>query len=240
MNSKLKTGDSILHKRSDWKFDSMVANNFVSHAKKSIIGYEEGHNIVCSLSDFFCSNNSSLLEIGFATGELLKKLYKHNVHKSKNRYYGIDNEKSMVEKAKKEFINVKEIKIYKADVVKENLPNNDFTVSYYTMQFIAPKYRHEVYKKIYDSLNWGGGFVLFEKVRGPDARFQDIFSNLYNNFKLSKGFSAEEILGKSESIKGVLEPFSTEGNLTLLKNAGFTDIVSIYKNICFEGFLCIK
>ena len=29
-------------------------------------------------------------------------------------------------------------------------------------------------KKIYKSLNWGGGFIMFEKVRAPDARFQDL------------------------------------------------------------------
>ena len=54
------------------------------------------------------------------------------------------------------------------------------------------------------------------------------------------GFSPSEILGKAESIKGVLEPFSTDGNIGLLKRAGFVDIMSIYKNICFEGFFCIK
>ena len=81
---------------------------------------------------------------------------------------------------------------------------------------------------------------MFEKVRGSDARFQDIMSNLYVNFKTEMGFSASEILGKAESIKGVLEPFSTDGNIGLLKRAGFVDVMSIYKNICFEGFFCIK
>ena len=60
-------------------------------------------------------------------------------------------------------------------------------------------------------LNWGGAFVLFEKVRGPDARFQDILSQLYNEFKLRNGFSSEEIVEKTRSLKGVLEPFSTQG-----------------------------
>ena len=71
-------------------------------------------------------------------------------------------------------------------------------------------------------------------------RFQDIISNIYTNFKIDKGFSPEEIFSKAESIKGVLEPFSTEGNLGLIKRAGFKDIMTIYKNVCFEGFLCIK
>jgi tRNA (cmo5U34)-methyltransferase len=49
-----------------------------------------------------------------------------------------------------------------------------------------------------------------------------------------------EVLGKQRSLKGVLEPFSTQGNIDLLKRAGFVDIMTIMKSICFEGFLAIK
>jgi tRNA (cmo5U34)-methyltransferase len=81
---------------------------------------------------------------------------------------------------------------------------------------------------------------MFEKVRGPDARFQDMSVALYSDFKARNGFSADEILNKTSSLKGVLEPFSTEGNLGLLRRAGFTDIMSVMKWVCFEGFLAIK
>ena len=88
--------------------------------------------------------------------------------------------------------------------------------------------------------NWGGAFILFEKVRGPDARFQDMLTQTYNEFKVSEGFSADQIMAKSNSLKGVLEPFSTSGNLSLLKRAGFKDIMTVFKYGCFEGFLAIK
>ena len=81
---------------------------------------------------------------------------------------------------------------------------------------------------------------MFEKVRGPDARFQDMSVAIYNDFKSKNGFSADEILNKTSSLMGVLEPFSTEGNLGLLRRAGFTDIMSVMKWVCFEGFLAIK
>ena len=59
----------------------------------------------------------------------------------------------------------------------------------------------KVFDNIYASLSWGGGFVMFEKVRGSDARFQDIMSNLYVNFKTEMGFSPSEILGKARVLK---------------------------------------
>lgn len=113
-------------------------------------------------------------------------------------------------------------------------------ISFYTMQFIPPRSRQLVFQKIYDSLEWGGAFILFEKVRAPDARFQDIAMQIYHEFKLDQNFTEEEILGKQRSLKGVLEPFSTQGNLDLLKRSGFKDVMTVMKWVCFEGFLAIK
>mgnify|MGYP001803838090 CR=1 FL=1 len=81
---------------------------------------------------------------------------------------------------------------------------------------------------------------MFEKVRAPDARFQDLASSLYMDYKLDQGYTPENIVSKSLSLKGVLEPFSTGGNLDLLRRAGFIDIISIMKYVSFEGFLAIK
>jgi tRNA (cmo5U34)-methyltransferase len=77
-------------------------------------------------------------------------------------------------------------------------------------------------------------------VRAPDARFQDITTALYMDYKLERGYSPEEISAKNRSLKGVLEPFSTQGNLDLLARAGFVDTMTVMKYICFEGFLAIK
>jgi tRNA (cmo5U34)-methyltransferase len=81
---------------------------------------------------------------------------------------------------------------------------------------------------------------MYEKVRANDARFQDIISGLYLEYKLEQGYSESEIIAKAKSLKGVLEPFSTEGNIEMLKRAGFVDILSVQKYMNFEGFLVIK
>ena len=40
-------------------------------------------------------------------------------------------------------------------------------------------------------------FSFFEKIRANDARFQDIFNNTYNEFKINNNFTAEEIIQKN-------------------------------------------
>ena len=53
--------------------------------------------------------------------------------------------------------------------------------------------------KIFKSLNWGGAFFLIEKVRGPDARFQDIMTQIYREFKQDQGYTA---IGYGAAAKG--------------------------------------
>ena len=73
-----------------------------------------------------------------------------------------------------------------------------------------------------------------------DALDQDILTEAYVDYKLEQGYDPMNIFSKTRSLKGVLEPFSTQGNIDLLKRAGFLDIVSIQKYLSFEGFLGIK
>ena len=233
-------GQAISAQRAGWSFGGNVADTFVSHVRQSVPYYEDGHDLICQVSDFFCHKDSVCYELGVSTGELLRKLAEHNAHKPEIEWIGIDSEEPMAKKARQHCAEIPNITIDQADVRLYDLRKSDFIVSYYCIQFIPPRYRQELIDKIYESLNWGGAFVLFEKVRGPDARFQDMMVSLYNDFKSRNGFSSDEILNKSRSLKGVMEPFSTAGNLGLLERAGFTDVMPLMKYVCFEGYIAIK
>ena len=108
------------------------------------------------------------------------------------------------------------------------------------MQFIPTDQRQILVNKIFKNLKWGGAFFMVEKVRASDARFQDILNQHYIDYKIQNGYSSEEIISKSRSLKSVLVPFSTKGNVDMLKRAGFLDIITVFKYGSFEGFLAIK
>ena len=126
------------------------------------------------------------------------------------------------------------------DINSMEFEQSNLIIAYYTIQFVPPRLRQELVNRIYEALHWGGAFICFEKVRANDARFQDYMTSLYTDYKLDQGYSPEEIVNKAQSLKSVLEPFSTQGNLDLFSRAGFEDVLSVHKYICFEGFLCIK
>ncbi len=236
-------GEGINAGNASWTFGNDIPKKFTEHVRRSVPFYEEGHELVQQVSDFFVQPDSVCYELGVSTGVLTRKLAIR--HKDSVRWVGIDCEPNMIEQAQVEIkssdSNVKNVELLVDDINLFAYEPSDFIVAYYTTQFVSPRLRQDLINRIYESLNWGGAFVMFEKVRGPDARFQDIFSSLYAEYKLNQGgYSAEEVIAKSRSLKGVLEPFSSQGNIDMLQRAGFVDISSIFKWVCFEGFLCIK
>ena len=233
-------GQGIKARRAGWTFGEGVADTFVDHARSSIPLYDLGHDLICQVSDFFCLPDSTCYEIGTSTGELLKKLAERNSHKSSIRWIGLDREPQMIKSAKAHCKGLKNVELRHEDIINSEFEKSDFIVSYYCMQFVPPRHRQDLINRIYNSLNWGGAFLLFEKVRGPDARFQDIITTLYTEFKLNNNLTPNDIVNKTLSLKSIQEPFSTAGNLDLLARAGFKDVATIMKYICFEGFLAIK
>ena len=236
---KQNVGDSIIADNANWSFGGNVSKTFDSHVSKSVPLYREGHDFIAKISDFFLNDDSICYDLGCSTGELVHVLVNRNKNKTV-KFIAIDREDGMVEEARKKNKKLKNVVVVKSDLVDIDFEKADLIVSYYTMQFVKPKNRQIMFDRIFNALNWGGGFLLFEKVRAPDARFQDMMSAIYTDYKLENGYNSEEIIAKSRSLKGVLEPFSTQGNLDLLKRAGFVDIMTIMKFISFEGFLAIK
>jgi tRNA (cmo5U34)-methyltransferase len=237
--NKNKSGDNINAKFSDWTFKRNVYKNFDKHINKSIPLYAQTHQLYLHLSDFFLQDKSKIIDLGCSTGIYLNKLFeRHGKNSKKLKFIGIDSAKEMIKYCKKK--NKKNINFFNENILNYNLSNTCIISSLYTIQFISPKKRQALINKIFKSLNWGGAFFMAEKVRGPNARFQDIFNQIYVEYKLSKGYSAEEIINKTNALKSVLEPFSSSGNLQMLKRAGFQDINVVFKYSCFEGYLAIK
>ena len=240
---KKNVGDKIIAENSSWSFGKKVPKKFDNHIKKSIPLYSEMHDLAIMLSDFFLKENSKCYDLGCSTGTLIRKISER--HDKKIKFFGVDSVNEMIVQAK--ILNKKNIqktsnkinfKVQNINSMK--IEKNDLTMSFFTIQFIRPSVRQELINKIYKSLNWGGCFLFFEKIRANDARFQDIFNNTYNEFKIKNNFTAEEIIQKTRSLKGVMEPFSDKGNLGILKRAGFVDIIPIFQWLCFKGYMCIK
>ena len=239
MSKKKKKISDIKYSNANWSFDGKTVKKFDNHINQSIPLYKLSHDLALKFSDFFLSESSTIYDLGCSTGTFLDLLSKRHYRK-KHTFIGIDEIKKMCLEAKKKNHNNKGVKIQNSKLENIKFRPSAIITSFYTMQFLHPSKRQAIFNKIFKSLNWGGCFLLFENVRYPVARFQDMVSQIYLEYKIEQGFSPASIINKSRSLKGVMEPFSTYGNTQLLKRAGFKDIASIFKFGCFEGFLAIK
>jgi tRNA (cmo5U34)-methyltransferase len=233
-------GDGVVASRSAWTFGDRVPETFAEHVRRSVPLYDEGHDLICRISDYFIHKGSIAYDLGVSTGTLIAKLAARHEGKEGVRLVGIDLERGMIDEALRLVGGRSNVELVVGDINLWDYEPCDLIVSYYTIQFVPPSVRQDLIHKIYGTLRWGGAFLLFEKVRAPDARFQDLCTGIYTDFKLDRGFSEADIVNKSQSLKGILEPFSTQGNIDLLRRAGFVDIMTVMKYVPFEGFLAIK
>jgi tRNA (cmo5U34)-methyltransferase len=151
-------GASISAPNARWTFGGGVAGYFDSHVKRSIPFYQDGHDLILKISDFFINNESLVYDLGCSTASLTKQLAIRSAGKSV-RIVGVDSEPEMVKRAQKECLNFSNIVIQQTDIVDFEFEPSDLIISCYTIQFVHPRYRQQLFNEIYKALNWGGGFL---------------------------------------------------------------------------------
>lgn len=232
-------GDGIAASNASWTFSNDVARTFSAHVGKSVPLYAEGHDLICALSDFFVQDSTVGYELGSSTGALIAKLARRHAN-TRARFVGIEAVPEMIAQARVECEALPNLEFVQDDINLYHYEPADLIVSFCTIQFVPPYLRQALFDRLYAALNWGGALIIYEKVRAPDARFQDYMTALYTDFKLERGYTPDEIVAKARSLKRVQEPFSTQGYIDLFRRAGFVDIMSVVKWVCFEGFIAIK
>ena len=231
-------GNDISLKKT-WNFNGSIPKNFDKHVALSVPYYSDCHELILEISDNFVYENCIIYDLGCSTGKLTKKLCKRHNSLNKINVFGLDLSKEMINFAKK---NNRAQNLYfkNEDIIKYKFKRSSLIVSFYTIQFLRYSQRKYLIKKIFNSLEDGGAFLFFEKIRGSNGKFQDIYNTNYYNFKLNQGFSHDEIHNKAISIKGTLEPETSTNNFKHLKTSGFKKIETIFKFNCFEGICAIK
>ena len=221
---------------SNWKFDETVVPVFDEHVKQSVPMYEEIHSLITDISGWYLQDNTNVYDIGTSTGKVLKNLL--NKYNKDVNYIGIDNSIDMINKLKDEKLN---IELVNTDVTKDyEFKNSSLITSVLTIQFIPEQYRQDLINKIHNGLNKGSAFIMVEKVIGSNARFNEIYIELYHELKLKNGLNPEHVFDKAKAIRGVMKPYTVQENMDLLQNAGFKDVDIFFKWNNFVGFIAIK
>lgn len=238
--TKKAVDDTISAVPGAWRFDAEVARAFDTHVRKSVPFYDELQRMVVELSDYFVRDQSVIYDLGSATGATLDLLAARHSAKENAQFIGVDLSESMVQQAQArvQWPNVRFVHQNALDV--EFTPPPSFVVSLYTLQFLTLTERRRLLRRIAGSMIEGGALLLAEKTRAENSLFEDIWLELHWDFKRRQGLTPEQILEKANSLRGVLNPLTTEENIDLLFQTGFSRIEVFLKWYNWTGFLAVK
>ncbi len=241
MSKKRKHVDELITAvPGEWKFDQQVAQDFDSHVRKSVPLYDEFQRMVVEMSEWFVKANSIIYDLGSSTGETISLLLKKHSGKRNVRFIGIDNSAPMIKAAEKK-CNHENVEFVLRDVIEvAEFPNADFIISLYTLQFLPLKNRRKVLQRINRDLSEGGAVVISEKIRGENSLFEDLWVELYWDFKQAQGLSSDQVIQKAKSLRGVLVPLTLTENINLLREVGFSNIDVFAKWYNFAGIIAVK
>ncbi|MFH1680138.1 MAG: methyltransferase domain-containing protein [Candidatus Eisenbacteria bacterium] len=223
-----------------WKFDGQVAENFDSHVRKSVPLYEEVQSMVVDMSEWFVAEGSTVYDIGSSTGETIALLMEKHSGKKTVRFIGIESSAAMIPRARAK-CRGRNVRFVNKDVMDvPRLAGADFVYSLYTIQFLPLKHRTKLLSRIHRDLSEGGVFLVVEKIRAEAPATEDMWLELYWDFKSGRGLTDDMILQKARSLRGVLFPLTLGENVRLLEEAGFANIEVFFKWFNFAGLIALK
>jgi len=224
--------------------DPKLVEKFDEHLLRSVPGYPIVQRMIVEMSDWFIMPNSKIYDLGCSTGTTINELYFHHM-KNENpkypRFYGYDFSQEMINAARQKLKLFMNVNLMVKDLnYGVDISDASFVTMLYTLQFVKPAIRPTVIKQIYDGLHDNGALVIVEKVVGNNPKFDEMWIELYGDFKLKNGLSLENVKAKSDSLRGVLTSYSHDKNLQLLEDAGFDDIDVFFKWYNFIGMIAVK
>lgn len=228
-----------------WVFDEDVAKVFENMLERSIPDYANMRELTVQMCESLVLKDKrdfTFLDFGCSDGLNVDKfIYKYG---SRGNYTLVDCSEPMLEKCRGKFHNYVDnrmMKIFNMDLRTEfPIGKYDIITSVLTVLFIPIQYRQQIIQRIYDNLNSGGVFIFIEKVLGNSAKIDNALVENYYKMKHNNGYSYEQIERKRLSLEGVQVPVTSNWNTDMLRQAGFRQIDTFWRNLNFEGYVAIK
>ena len=223
-----------------WTFDENVASVFPDMLKRSIPDLDGMRELVHHMvSEYFVDDEIIITDIGCSDGQQIELMLSKT---DKWRFAGVDVSSPMVDIAKAKFGDNSRVEILEGDIrnVADILPHSDVFLVILTMQFIPVEHRQILMKKIYNHLANSGILIFVEKTLGGSPIITEWFINAYHSWKMSNGYSQEQVEAKRKSLEHALVPYSVKQNEALLESCGFKDYEMFWKYMNFCGWVAVK
>ncbi len=219
-----------------FEFDEAVASVFDDMLSRSVPFYDEVRRLVIAVIISREAEGKKVLDLGSSTAKFLLDL--HSKMGVAMHLKGLDNSQAMLDRARQKCHAFgADITLELADMLSYHYADEDIIVANYTLQFIRPMQRLELIKKLHQGLNKEGIFIFSEKVVFEDKQLDKELIDIYYGYKKTQGYSEYEIAQKREALENVLIPFTIEENIQMCKEAGFSEVTTLFQWANFVTFL---
>jgi len=229
------------HYPKPFAFNHEVAEVFDDMVQRSIPLYRDVTRFTADWVLHFYQPGTSIIDIGCSTGTTTHQIA-HRLEGAA-QFLAIDSSQAMIDRAEEKLADLPaqhQLTLLCSDVMQVALPKASAVVINYTLQFLPVGQRTTLLQRIWDCLVPGGILMISEKVRLNSPAFQEIGTNLYEQFKEKQGYSRTEIEKKKEALENVLIPFTEDEHRQLLQQSGFTHIESVMKWNTFMTLVAMK
>ncbi|MGG7048114.1 MULTISPECIES: carboxy-S-adenosyl-L-methionine synthase CmoA [unclassified Campylobacter] len=224
--------------KKQFEFDASVASVFDDMIGRSVPFYDVNVKLVSQILAKSLAQNARVIDLGCSTATSLLALF---ALRNDLEFFGVDNSEAMLANAKAKGVAFgAKLNLELADVLEYELSRFDAILLNYTLQFIRPICRAKFVRKIYDGLNDGGVFVFSEKIIYENKTLAKNMIEIYEDYKAEQGYSRYEIAQKREALENVLIPYTEQENKTLVLEAGFKEVQSLFKWGNFMSFIAFK
>ncbi len=233
---------------SDFVFDEKVAAVFTDMINRSVPGYATIISMIGMLAQRYCTAGSNIYDLGCSLGAATLAMAQH-LEDQDFTLYAIDNSPAMISQFNAALNAVppplpaatnERLHILCDDIITMPMQNASVVVLNFTLQFIAPEQRDALLEKICSSLNPGGILVLSEKILFPQAELNDLFIDMYHQFKQVQGYSQLEISQKRAALEKVLLPETIDAHKRRLLKAGFESCDVWFQCFNFASLVAVK
>ncbi|HYJ38729.1 MAG TPA: carboxy-S-adenosyl-L-methionine synthase CmoA [Chitinophagaceae bacterium] len=229
-------------KASDFKFSSKVANVFDDMVTRSVPFYIEIQRMIGEVAAHHYQEDTNVYDLGCATGTTMIVL--NETIPEDIRFVGIDDSGAMLDKCNSKLLEAginRPLSLEVADLNGQvEICNASVVVLCLTLQFVRPINRQGLVRQIFSGLVPGGALIVIEKILAEDSSWNRDFIKYYYDLKRRNNYTEMEIAQKREALENVLIPYKLSENITLLREAGFSNYEVFFKWYNFAGFIAKK
>ena len=225
----------------DFVFDEKVAAVFEDMIHRSVPGYTTIIAMTARLAETCFQPGSRIYDLGCSLGAASLAIASR-MRDRPCEIVAVDNSRPMLDGLEERLaaLGGGPVECRHEDIRECIVENASVVILNFTLQFISPADRDRLLRRIHDGMTAGGILILSEKIVLNDPRLNELYIEMYHQFKQDMGYSEMEVSRKRAALERVLLPETLAVHKARLARAGFESVEQWFQCFNFASMVACK